>query len=312
MRTKTRRRVGFTLVELMVTIAVVALMIALLLPAVQQAREASLRMKCISNLKQIGLAIANYESTHECFPQGITHKIQMLPYLDQLNLYASFEQFNEPQMAEALKVPVSVYICPSDPAPVVVGEEEDARAGTNYLACAGSGVQTYGLNGLFTYGLYSTMETDLPVIRPADVSRGMSRTVAVSEILREDGTTKRLRNHWITPTEISGPTELDAFANYCAAIPPDPFSLGWIGAGRGAPWVGGGFDAAMYNHVLPPNYPSCSNGSGVLAGAYTAGSYHPGGVNTLYGDGHVAFTSQSIDRSLWRTIGSRFEIDAGL
>lgn len=302
---------GFTLVELLVTIAVVGLLIALLIPAVQQAREAAQRMKCVSHLRQIGLAIANYESAHGCFPQGIVHKIQLLPYIDQLNLYQIFEQGSAEEIAGTSRTSISTYICPSDPAPLLVGEGEDGQAGTNYLGCGGSGVQTFGLNGMFTYGLYSSMETDQPVVYAANITRGLSNTAAMSEILRSDGTLKRLRNHWITPMEISGATELDAFANYCAAIPPDPFELGWIGGGRGLPWVGGGFDTAIYNHILTPNYPSCSNGSGVLTGAYTAGSYHSGGANTLYGDGHVSFTSQSIDRSLWRMIGSRFEIVSG-
>jgi prepilin-type N-terminal cleavage/methylation domain-containing protein/prepilin-type processing-associated H-X9-DG protein len=139
---------GFTLVELLVVIAIIGILIALLLPAVQAAREAARRMQCSNNLKQIALALHNYHAAHAILPfatpydnrgpmnkPGCTWTAMILPYLEQAALYDTFDcdkTMNDPANAEAVKTIVSGFICPSDPAgrqPIF--DDRDNRSGTN-------------------------------------------------------------------------------------------------------------------------------------------------------------------------------------
>ncbi len=125
---------GFTLIELLLVVAIISILIALLLPAVQQAREAARRTQCRNNLAQIGLALHNYEMTHGCLPIGsvnptgpirservgyhVSWTLQLTPFLDQRHVFAQFD-FNRgvyaPENAEAREVSLSVLVCPSDP-----------------------------------------------------------------------------------------------------------------------------------------------------------------------------------------------------
>ena len=139
-----QRRSGFTLIELLVVIAIIAVLIALLLPAVQAAREAARRAQCTNNLKQLGLAIANYESANKCLPSGLIFGIGnglctrpgfgnncqntpwfvlMLPYIEQAPLYNAFNAsigiegaryFWLPRQQHGLDTKIASFQCPSD------------------------------------------------------------------------------------------------------------------------------------------------------------------------------------------------------
>lgn len=299
------RRRGFTLIEALVTLGVMALLVALLLPAVQASRNAALRLSCMSNLKQIGLAIANYESAFGFYPAS-TFRYPILPYIDQQALFdvpklsglspddsAYWDGLND-------KCP-AIYRCPSDPAPKALFDVDSS----NYFGCGGTWWETNGYDGIFSIpGLDDNPVRPGQWVRVRDVADGLSNTALCSEKLRTDGTKHRLRTGWQTP---QGYDDLELFTQTCESIPPNPLDYGWRGSDllMGRPWHGAGFEVALYNHGSPPNRPSCINRIFVPSGLWTATSLHSGGVNVVFADGHLTFVSETIDRGVWREFGSR-------
>jgi type II secretory pathway pseudopilin PulG len=308
-------RAGFTTVELLVSIAVVALLLAVLLPAVQSVRESSRATTCSNHLQQFGKALQSFEGRHQRWPNTM-FKYHLLRDLGQ---NAVHETYNldpywgiSPRPDEAVKlsealerVEIEIYQCPSDSVAFVV----DDIAASSYDGCFGTGVQRDGENGVF---FTSTRGQPLLGIAVSEITDGVSHTIAMSEILHGDGGIPgaRLRTNFYTPDGYVGAEGLEALAAACDAIPRDPRAFGWTGNGlaRGLPWMSGTAGSGLYNHVLTPNRPSCANRGVVRTGVYTAASMHPGGVFSLYADGHVDFMSESIDREAWRDLGSRTSI----
>src|SRR3954451_18644900 len=148
-----KRRHAFTLVELLIVIAIIGILVALLLPAVQAAREAGRRASCSNNLKQIGLALQNYHSTHNKFPVArnpypLVHSSlsRLLPYCEQAsvhNLVDYTQPLTTPTNVAASQIVLTLFVCPSDGAVGRVPGMPDA--GSNYVANNGSGTVGYGL-----------------------------------------------------------------------------------------------------------------------------------------------------------------------
>ncbi|MEZ6062663.1 MAG: DUF1559 domain-containing protein [Planctomycetaceae bacterium] len=189
---------GFTLIELLVVIAIIAILISLLLPAVQQAREAARRIQCKNNLKQIGLALHNYLDVHSAFPPSFVSDIstlnttggewsvqaRILPYLEQANLYsaASLElPYQHPANGNIATQRIAAYLCPSEP---------NDRARTD--SSSGQKVHyplTYGFNGgtwrVWTNATHQQGDGAFAPnsrFRPADFTDGMSNTLCFSEV----------------------------------------------------------------------------------------------------------------------------------
>ncbi|HWE40011.1 MAG TPA: DUF1559 domain-containing protein [Isosphaeraceae bacterium] len=286
-------RSGFSLIEVLVVIAIIGILVALLLAAVQAAREAARSMACRNNLRQLGIAISNYESRWSVLPpptvSELSPHLRLLDDLEQRPLYNSIN-FNVLSIMRsinfenktAFSTSLDGFICPSDVPPT--------QGWCSYPANAGGGVQKFDYNGLFA-----------PRVSIASVRDGTSATVAFTEwTLGYDAKNQKVRRSWMTPNMLPGPNQLDQFAAECNSI-DDPASF--VG-GRGNLWFLGSLENTLYNHVLPPNRPSCSNGGSVDFGAWTAGSFHGSSVNSVFADGHVK-TFTTIDPQVWRALGSR-------
>ena len=321
-----RLRSGFTLIELLVVIAIIAVLVALLLPAVQQAREAARRSQCKNNLKQIGLAIHNYESSLSVYPFGKggsygfpgtpvyarwSQHAMLLPYMDQGPLYNAINFNNPPDtpgMAGVInfmppytspggintmqsQTVIPLFLCPSD---VTVSS---AWAGANNYA----GNQGTWLcdRSNFPVGPTDINPTELSPgifyflskVRPADVTDGMSNTAFFSEKMRGNGNPDPTTDLFAIPNQSS----LGALQATCTAanlVGSTPLTSKW-----GASWVMGENCCTQYNHVATPNAPSCAgigfpNGNMTnMAMQVTASSRHIGGVHVMMGDGSVKFAS---------------------
>jgi len=297
---------GVTLLELLVTFSFIAILIGLLLVAVQGARETARRQQCQSHLRQIGVAVAQYEGTFTVYPPGASrvgnYLLSILPFVEQQAVYDTVMRARQRGLAsDRIDAPaIALYLCPSDPAPPVPNEQ---LPGANYAGCSGTWLESDGWNGIFGYWVPVSRDPVGP-ISAGDVLDGLSHTIAVSEIARADNTYDRLRVNWVTPRLYF---DIDVFATACGSIPPKPNQYGWRGDpwSRGTPWFQGGMETTLYNHVLTPNGPSCHNGGGVPEGASTAASFHGGGVNVVFADGHTVFMAESTDRSTWRDYASR-------
>lgn len=304
------KRSGFTLVELLVVIAIIGVLVALLLPAVQAAREAARRMSCSNNLKQFIVAAHNYHDTNLCFPAGRNSRsfsphAALLPFFEQGNAYNLIDytkSVNNAANAAARGTKIGFFNCPSDPQ----SNTPVGLAGTSYRANQGSGVLwgmpstnpsnvNFGMpepNGVFYQNSFKRM---------ADLLDGTSSTAAFSEHQKGD-----FNNGIATPADTFDPgihpANADEALAACNAVDPNSLSMQGV-SDVGAPWLEGYHSTTIYFHVGPPNSRSCMYPPGRIG--TSAASQHPGGVMLALCDGSVRFVSQTINLQTWRDIGQR-------
>ncbi len=295
-----RHQQALTLVELLVVNAIIALLVALLLPAVQSAREAAFKAQCSNNLKQLGLAMHAYRGAFNVFPggqggAGQSLHVTLLPYADQLPVYNAFNldlglTYPSANATVAL-TQLSMLCCPSD-------SEQPKPAWTSYAGNVGVGYNSDSFNGMFnSSGIRPTNVSDAP--------DGLSHTAAMSEwLIGEIPVPRESRRAMLSLGGTSGILDLTSFTVQCRAQgSATPTNNGNF---KGNVWIRGQWVSTLYDHTLSINDPSCLNTphSPVL-GACSAGSLHPNGANVLMADGHVRFVRQSLDLRVWRALGTR-------
>jgi prepilin-type N-terminal cleavage/methylation domain-containing protein/prepilin-type processing-associated H-X9-DG protein len=304
--TARRLRHGFTLVELLVVITIIGILIALLLPAVQTAREAARRAQCSNNLKQIGLALQAYHQSKNCFPPGSVGDYNkpagsqgsylgafalLLPYFELTNLYdrinwkdppGNWETttwITDPQNLTFFGVRPAVMVCPSDPGPPKEDDAHETNIGyTKGQSAVGSYAMMMGSIGpggnvhdsqWDNNGLFYYSVSH----RIDDILDGTSNTICVGEVLA--ASTMDSSNVWF-------------------------FGLRWIDTLRCAqepintpPGAGNTYPPQSD----PPKWGAHCNGA--------FGSYHPGGCNFGFADGHVLFLSETVPLPIYRALSTR-------
>ncbi|HZZ78145.1 MAG TPA: DUF1559 domain-containing protein [Gemmataceae bacterium] len=311
------KRRGFTLIELLVVIAIIAILIALLVPAVQKVREAAARTQCINNLKQLGLGLHGYHDankklplllinnggTRSTNPQGNegrnTGLMMILPYIDQTPLFTWTSQQQtvsgvailpfgpiRSTVYQPYNVQIPVFTCPSNGAPAQIWGL--TWGASSYGVCIGDTI----LNNHFanTRGVFGPTQTTM-----VGISDGTSNTMFFAERAFGSGNNRSIHGY---------------FANNVASLNTSPITcLSTASNGlylpaqsvmtdrpSGVQWFDGYPAFTAVNTVLPPNSPSCAADNwGDSWGVFSANSYHTGGVNVGLADGTVRFVSNSVN-----------------
>jgi prepilin-type N-terminal cleavage/methylation domain-containing protein/prepilin-type processing-associated H-X9-DG protein len=312
------RRRGFTLIELLVVVAIMAVLIGLLLPAVQKVRETANRMSCTNNLKQLGIAMHNFENARRHYPSGspqvagyLSPQIQLLPYIEQDNIYKLVDlnkgPFDDANLPATRQRP-TIFLCPSE----TQRGESTPMGWTNYHANCGTWVHARGWDGVFgpnyVAGVEGTTFGPLGDIGPAHIKDGLSNTAAFAEVCNGAGALPLPRDKRSDCFEFGSPPSTDPVAARSAFLGRDwttaaiPWSGDW--RWRGYPWAEGTVWRGWYNHLLPPDTP-CWRPDNWWKLVAPASSWHPGGVNVLLCDGSVRFVIDGVDPDVWMATGSR-------
>lgn len=322
-------RRGFTVIELLIVIGVIGVLVALLFPAVLNARGTARRIQCSSHLKQIGIALHNYHASHGVLPFGCgpdddfvsslgtlearrysVHAL-LLPELEQANVsrqinfnVAPFAPFvnagmDDPRINEigkstavngiAATAIIPVFLCPAD-----FDGQGVPWGSNNYRACNGSTWSGRDGNGMF--GQVSS-------VRFRDVTDGLSHTAMFSERCKGRWS-KTSYDHLADLYDIEGIWSEASFRQHCESLSPATATAYPHDIDSGQNWLAGNMNWTRYNHVVNPNRVSCKNGITWDGVANAATSRHIGGVNVLMGGGAVRFVSENVNTDVWRALGT--------
>lgn len=333
LRTGLRR--GFTVIELLVSIGVISLLIAILMSAVQSARETSRRMECMNRMRQIMQATTAFETNRQRFPeyscggedrQGKRHLsicplVQILPFIDQANVFQRVDHnemvgfasgYQRPSALSAknmefMTLTIPIYQCPSD---------RTLPGSCNYRANLGSGADWYTFPPAPPFqgcidpkngnGAFEMMQA----LSPSRFTDGLSNTAMFSERVIGDGDPSQY-DPWRDYSQVDDAwphcraEQLRSTCRDIAGIAAQHASF------SGFTWFYATKAQTAYDHISPPNsrIPDCAHDALSVAGAtnsaIAARSQHPGIVNVAMGDGSIRTVAESIDLEVWRQMGSR-------
>jgi len=319
-----RNRGGFTLVELLVVIAIIGILVALLLPAIQAAREAARRAQCVNNLKQIGIAIQNYHDVHKRMPNSrrkcdwITWAAELWPFLEEENasrLWDSKVDYYK-QKEEIRTYQVATYFCPSRRAPVQISQDGDVNSGstTHFPGACGDYAANIG-NG--------TVPSDTPaVLNPPTVTKKiqLANGAFVFGTLQggsdDEGTAgcQNIDPGKMKPITFTTFTKMEDGLSHVLFVGEKHVPIGYFGKGDAS-------DNSIYN----PDYLKSHGrfGGVIFGGLATAsdgatdttvnsfdrrfGSWHPGFCNFVWGDGSVSGIRNEVDPLILGYLCNRFD-----
>jgi prepilin-type N-terminal cleavage/methylation domain-containing protein/prepilin-type processing-associated H-X9-DG protein len=318
------RRPAFTLIELLVVIAIIAVLVGLLLPAVQKVRDAASRAKCVNNLKQLALAAHNYEHAHGTYPPGVAHPgpdgrvsalfVELLPFVEQDNVLARWDfatpanNFNAPTAAGA--TPLTLFVCPA------------AGAGQNPVTFGGltAGVGTYGGNGgtktfppdqatadgmFHATGPQSKPASGQVPVPVAWVSDGLSNTILFGERVTADGNMDSYLKAQLSPAPDPPVQAMGAYCVWASPVNPSAVATATL-AGEAS--INYGFPT-FYRPPAPPlpevpvDWGSISAQWWLRISAY--GSRHHGGANFALADGSARFVTDRLSAATLRALSTR-------
>ncbi len=290
------RRSGFTLIELLVVMAIISILIGLLLPAVQQAREAARKSQCQNNLKQLGLAFQNFESAEGAFPPRRTttspkhgwgpfllSHLEQKPLADQYDLK---QDFYAPKNQPLIRIPLTVFLCPSAPG---VREITVIDQSNNVTGAVGAAGDYFAPNSVDAYWwpldrrtaaadtVNSTALRDNGIQRLANITDGLSNTLLLAEFAGRP-------DHWIKGKK-------------------QPTNNGLQWKNWWGPWAS--YQSSIFKtwsadgtNPSGPCTVNCNNNWGIYA-------FHPGGANILLCDGSVRLIAESLDREIFAGLVTR-------
>ncbi len=315
-------RSAFTLIELLVVIAIIAILIGLLLPAVQKVREAAARIRCQNNLKQLGLAAHNYHDTNGRLPPGVAQPgpdgrwtglfIELLPHIEQGNVAQRWNYANPSANyggdGTVAAAPIGTFVCP------MAGMDNPSKFGSSSRGSStyagNAGTKAYPSfratnDGMFGYSTFNSGNT----VRLTDVTDGLTSTILLGERLVGDG---NLDSFLKAPLDDPAPypplASIGSFAAWAGSFGPNAGAGVLVSAGQSlnyghpAPYIP---PTPTFPPMPPPPVSWAKLSTQVWDRMSAHGSRHTGGVNLALGDASVRFVRVSLDPYVLQGLSTR-------